>query len=235
MIVIYTALFGSYDRLPEVPHYSGITKYVCFTDVIPEEANGWEFELVETEFEPIKANRWYKFHPHLLFPEHIFSIYVDANIKIIGNLQDFISYYNNPILAVPRHKYRDCLYQEIDQCLKIGKISLLESEEIKKRYKDSGFPRNFGLAEMSVIIRRHHNSKVIKTMIDWWEEFNKLGKRDQLSFMFVAWKNGLDVNFMKENMQKVNPYFYRLPHASEKMKIRTKVRNIISRLLAKVY
>jgi hypothetical protein len=45
-------------------------------------------------------------------------------------------------------------------------------------------------------------------MEDWWTEIKYNSKRDQLSFNYCAWKNGLKFNYM-DGDSRDNEYFYR--------------------------
>ena len=44
-------------------------------------------------------------------------------------------------------------------------------------------------------------------MTDWWKELNTHTKREQLSFVYVLWKNGEKFNFMEESARNNNSYF----------------------------
>ena len=56
------------------------------------------------------------------------------------------------------------------------------------RYLNEGFPLHYGMTEMPVIARFHNEPLCKKIMEEWWEEFNHTALRDQLSFMYVMWK-----------------------------------------------
>lgn len=58
-------------------------------------------------------------------------------------------------------------------------------------YMEDGMPRNYGLISGGFLVRDHNNSIADKVMNEWYEEFLKGEKRDQLSFPYVAWKNGI--------------------------------------------
>ena len=59
--------------------------------------------------------------------------------------------------------------------------------------QEQGMPKNYGLADCSVIARKHHDIACIGLMEQWWEEFLRNSRRDQLSFPYVLFKNGMSV------------------------------------------
>ena len=74
------------------------------------------------------------------------------------------------------------------------------------RYAEENYPQNNGLATNPILLRKHNDPKVIKTMEDWWTEIKYGSKRDQLSFNYVAWKNNFKFNYLKGDSRK-NEYF----------------------------
>ena len=74
-----------------------------------------------------------------------------------------------------------------------------------ERYRKDGYPENNGQARNTVLVRRHNDKMIIKSMEDWWLEIKYGSKRDQLSFPYVAWKNNLKFNFINEDIDN-NPW-----------------------------
>ena len=91
-IVVYTALYGNYDRLWEPLFHPDNIDYAILTDQPVPENSSWHRcengQLLPPEIrkDPVLCNRWCKMHPHLLFPEYACSIYVDANIRILSDM-----------------------------------------------------------------------------------------------------------------------------------------------------
>ena len=59
-----------------------------------------------------------------------------------------------------------------------------------KRYKDEGFPANYGLVQTNVMIRKHNEQYSKDLMEKWWEELKDYSHMDQLSFNYALWKIG---------------------------------------------
>ena len=51
-------------------------------------------------------------HPDVLFEDYNYSIYIDGNIKVIGDLTAYINLISKAGIAVHRHGKRDCVYEE---------------------------------------------------------------------------------------------------------------------------
>lgn len=208
-LVVYTALFGNYDKLRDPKRkYSGC-EFVCFTDQKDLESDIWEIRQVENgELPPAMMNRHYKFFPHLYFPDFEYSLYVDANIRIVGNPAELVSkYMANNVMACPRHFERNCLYEEAKTCIQLGRADELEVNALLERYRGDGFPEHYGLTENNIIYRRHNILSIQKLMNEWWVSVISGPKRDQLSLMYLCWKNDFKIIRMNESARNNNTYF----------------------------
>ncbi len=194
-IAVYTGIFGGYDNihLPEVSPPN--IDYYFISDEKPEELGSYQWiparSVIPGEItSPLKKNRYIKMHPHLLFPEYDYSVYVDGNIAIRKDVSSFIKKSKSGISAF-RHPTRDCIFYE---SMTVVNYRLAAAEDVcrqMERYLREGMPIHFGLLEMGVLAREHHNPVCIKIMEEWWREFNNGAQRDQLSFMYTVWKNKL--------------------------------------------
>lgn len=197
--VVYTCITGSYDKLLDPLFYNPDFDYVCFTDNNKLTSNIWDIRQLPKETESltqVKKQRYTKVNPHKVLPEYELSIWVDANIDILGDLNAFINEHCNNQTAnvyIPSHPKRKCIYSEASavKALKKDSNSIVDSQ--MARYRDEGFPSNYGLPQSGIILRRHNQEDCKKLMNAWWEEINKGSQRDQLSFSYALWKNS-DVN-----------------------------------------
>ena len=126
--VIYTCITGNYDQLNNHSYIHPDWDYVCFTDdpSIKNRNNAsWEIKpLVFDEMDNARNNRWHKLHPHILFPEYERSIYADSNINILSNelFDDInIAIKESKNISLGPHYIRNCIYDELDACLKFEK------------------------------------------------------------------------------------------------------------------
>lgn len=217
-VVIYTALFGGYDLLIEPPKKFLNSDFICFTDDPNLVSDIWDIRIVDNVSDPVKANREIKFLPHKFIPEeYSYSIYIDSNIKIINDPYDLaIASLENGKICIPEHFERNCIYEELDECLSLGKINNDEFEILNETLKKDGYPRAYGLGENNIIIREHHDPEVIFLMQKWWDFFLNGPKRDQLSLLYLAWKFNIQIEIIKESSRNKNKYFRYELHLNEK-------------------
>lgn len=208
-LVVYTALFGDYDDLIDPPEKFEGCDFVCFTDQKNLKSDIWEIRLIEEcDLPPNMMNRRYKILPHLFFPEYKKSLYVDANIYIFKNpLELADQYLTKSDFVAPKHFARDCVYDEAKECIVLMKDKTSNIKKQMQRYKEAGFPHNFGLSENNILLRIHSNESVMDLMEKWWQELQKETKRDQLSFPFAVWVAGLEYSFMDESARNSFGYF----------------------------
>lgn len=212
-IVVYTCIIGKYDQLKEpLLAFDNVT-YICFTD---DQANidatadtKWEIRSVPENilktYEGTLANRYVKMHPHELFPEADYSIYVDGNVKIVSFPGAYLpGTMGKAGLAIYAHGQRNCAYDEAQMCImrKKGKKEFIERQ--MQRYSEEGFPENYGLYECTIIATDLKNDNSNRIFDAWWHEFvNSKSFRDQLALPYVMWKKGFqytDIGLLGANI-----------------------------------
>jgi len=221
-VVIYTAIFGGKDNLIEPKFVPENCDFICFTDS-DFESNLWKTRKVEPPCkDPVRSARKFKILPHKFLSEYNYSIWVDGNMIIRGDVNKMIKkYLANSNIAVYDHSKtkldpRNCIYEEAKALIERAKkgkpkdSSELILKQIEK-YKKERYPKNNGLISSMIILRRHNEPDVIKTMEDWWQEIERHSRRDQLSFNYVAWKNKLNFVYMKGDSRD-NKYFKHTAH-----------------------
>lgn len=207
-IAVYTGSFGNYDAFFEPLSKPDNIDYYFISDNKPVNNSVYTWvdsrDIVPSEItSPIKKNRYVKLHPHFFFPEYKYSLYIDANIQIIGDINKL--FHTTPSgIAVPRHWRRDCLYYEAMTVVNYKRVMPDDVIRQIQRYYSEGFPLHYGLAELCVIAREHNKPKCIHVMETWWNEFDKEAQRDQLSFPYALWKNDIlmkDVAILGNNIR----------------------------------
>ncbi len=219
-IVIYTSLFGQYEGLIPQPRIPGID-YICLTDS-DLKSNTWDIVKCEPFLDdPTRDSRYRKICPHRIFKQYEISIFMDANFLIVGDVRELIDKYlsESNMLVFDHNKTeydkRNCLYQEYNYMMETGKKTgnYKDNPEVMtkqvERYRKEGYPEDNGLISSAVLIRRHNEPDVIRTMNLWWDEICRGSKRDQLSFNYAAWKTGLKYHVFPDNPRE-NKYFHML-------------------------
>lgn len=82
------------------------------------------------------------------------------------------------------HPGRDCLFEEADFCVQLGKGDRFEIAEQVKEYSKINFPPNIGMCECTAFIRKN-NSKANEMFEKWWAEICRYSERDQISFPLI--------------------------------------------------
>ncbi len=192
---VYTVITGNYDKPVEPQVVNPQWDYYCFTDTPGKFSSSiWQLKDVANYCDVEKTkpiNRYFKTHPHILFPEYDFTIYVDGNIEIIGDLQEYIDCYSKgcSMLAFP-HPSRNSLAEEAEAIVAYKKCDPLIIQRQLDKYTDAGYKDYMPLISAGCMVRSTSDPLLNKTMEEWWNEISGTGPRDQMSFGFVCWKNG---------------------------------------------
>ncbi|MGH8090445.1 MAG: glycosyltransferase domain-containing protein [Rudaea sp.] len=191
-IVVYTAIVGDYDALKIPTVVDTDCSYVCFTDQDISWQDVWVArELPWQHSDPVRRSRYVKHHPHDLFPEHEWSVWIDASLRLQCFPHELVPADEKCNMATWRHPLRDCAYAEARECIagKRDETAIIESQ--MSRYRLAGYPERAGLTETSVMVRRHHASALIRFAQSWWRELAGASRRDQISFGIAS--QGLDL------------------------------------------
>lgn len=194
--VVYTCITDGYDNLREPEYVNENFDYICFTDnaEINKESKVWVTREIPSELKhlsKVKQQRCIKICPHKYLSEYDVSVWVDGSINIRGDLKQLtkkLCSENNNTIFIGKHPQRNCIYDEANACVRLKKDVLENISPQIERYKKEGFPKQQGLVQTTVIIRRHNEPSCIDVMEMWKDELIKGSHRDQLSFNYALWK-----------------------------------------------
>lgn len=219
-LVIYTVLFGNYDEVKEPLYITPNCDYYILTDQEVRRNSVWKkyplekYDNYVIGFSNLEKARFFKLHPHILFPEYKYSMFIDANIQMVTDMRPVFKLLGNNFIAIHNQPGRDCVYQEATEIIVIGKASKDQVLSQVKAYKKEGFPKHYGLFRTCVVVREHNNEICRNLMNVWWENINKYSKRDQLSFTYALWKLNLQrtaVSYLGYDL-RTNPRFIESKH-----------------------
>ena len=212
--VVYACVVGDYDRLlaPEVPE-AGLD-YIVFSDNPHLSAPApWQLRPIQrTERNVRMTSRWHKLHPHLLFPHHEASLYIDFNVVLrtpVGPLFD-------PMLAEApialfRHPERDCPYAEAEVVARHRLDEEVIVEAQMAYYRAKNFPAGEGLHNSGVLLRRHAYPRMAAFLEDWWRQLKVFSHRDQLSMDFMLRRHAIPCADFP-GLLASSPWFALAPH-----------------------
>lgn len=218
--VMYSCISGGYDEVitdfvPN-PKYD----YVLFTDspklLKHKTYLWWQIRpLAFSEKDSVRNARWHKLHPHVLFPEYTHSVWVDSNVQISGmNVYTLIDKHirAHHKIAISLHPERDCIYDEANKCIMMSKDNPdLINRQMSILRKDS-FPAHAGLYETNLLLRRHMDPQIMDLCEQWWSFVCDYSRRDQLSFNYLLWKNGIKHYSLDKTSMRYHPEFKLVHH-----------------------
>jgi hypothetical protein len=191
--VIYTALFGGYDRLLEQPPVEG-TRFVCFTDDPSMRSRSWEIRVVPPAPHPRRAARAVKTSPHLHVPDHEWSIWVDARLSIRSDdfAERLVTAAQSTGMAVMAHRQRHDLYEEAEHVYRMGFDTSPALLNQIARYRARGMPEGTGLYSTMAMARRLADPAVRHVDERWGQEIEAGSVRDQVALPFVLWESDFE-------------------------------------------
>ena len=172
--VVYSAIIGKYDEILQPLVVDERFDYVLFSDILIEGQQGvWQVKRVDYS-NPINAKvaRYVKTHPETLLPEYEASLWLDANINIVGReiYDRFVNLFENgTLVASVKHLAYDCVYNEMFSVLDFR----YESEEVVvnwgRELRKRCFPKHAGMFETGLMYRRHSSGAVKELDAIWWK------------------------------------------------------------------
>ena len=206
--VVYTCITGEYDELKDPMYISEGFDYICFTDNLEMKSSVWDIRPLPEECEDlsqVKKQRYVKINPHKLLSGYTVSVWVDGCVSLCDDLNELLSKVITDDISVyvPEHPNRNCIYKESKTILSMHKDKIDIVKPQMDRYKEEGFPSEYGLLQSNILIRKHNEDDCIRLMEAWFNELKDNSHRDQLSFNYVLWKNSdIKIKYLDKNIYK---------------------------------
>ena len=220
-VVIYSCVTGNYDNvgntlLASLPAIDCDANFVLFSDAVstPEARNNWQ--ILPLHFKhPLcqrRTARWHKVNSHALFPYADTTVWIDGSQKFkpVRLFADLIEPNLQHDIATFKHPIRNCVYQELNACIKYRKDNEILMRQQVEKYKIEGYPPHNGMVETACVLRRN-TPEIVAFNKAWWSELDKHSFRDQLSFNYVAHKMDTAYSTIPGHREQ-SPYFEFIPH-----------------------
>lgn len=179
MNLVYTAIYGGYDKLWQPKLLSDGWQYRVYTDV-PLNGGAWEVIQQPLPYGAAKNSKYIKItHPMEKFDN---ILWIDGCIEIKKDLNEFINLLPKNDIVVGSHPINRSLGRELHACISMNKDdvdTMVEQVEDYGEFPIPDFPQN------TIILRR----KDIPATDAWWNEVKNKSKRDQLSFGWSMYKS----------------------------------------------
>ena len=178
--VLYTVVTAGYDKMHRPPAADG-WDCVCLTDDPNLDAPGWIVRTFDADgLGSRQASRMPKILPHKFFSNHVFSVYLDASMKIRVTPTRIAQRAEWPEFCSVRHPWRNDVYEELLQCAALHKTSAEKAEAEAARYRLEGVLPNLGLYENGCLMRRHNQPRAKAIAEAWWKAYlESESSRDQ--------------------------------------------------------
>lgn len=199
--VVYTCITGEYDAIPQYLYVANDWDYILFTDNtdLIKKGNIYHWQVKPLQFNEltnVKNARWHKINAHLLFPNYDYSVWLDGNISVENELpyRLFDKFINESVqVVIPIHPERKCIYDEAKIVVKL----LIDHSTIVKQemafLKKEQYPKDNGLSETNIMLRKHNNADIVKVQNTWWAMLLQFSKRDQLACNYAFWKHNIKI------------------------------------------
>lgn len=216
-ICVYTCITGNYDNLSEIKIKDNNVDFICFTNNKDLKSKTWKIIYIDNNgLSDILLSRKIKMLGTDEINKYDISIWQDASVIWDKLPSQFVKkYLKNNSFAAFKHSYRDCIYDEAIEVIRLRKESKKSVLETVDFLKKENFPRHIGLYEMTIFIKKNNDKIVKDTMELWYKIYTEHSKRDQLSFMYSAWKTGLKIDDININVWN-NEWVHHIKHNYKK-------------------
>lgn len=138
-----------------------------------------------------------------------FNIWVDGNIYPLNPPADYLALLGDNDLALFKHPWRDCVYDEVAETVRLGFDTQEKGDSARQMYLDGAYPRKNGLAETGVLIRR--DTQLMREFCEAvWREIELGSHRDQYYFNPVLHKTpALRVKYLPPSVREHPMFRYR--------------------------
>lgn len=222
-MVVYTCNTNNYSPNN---HYTDLSvyckqnnyNYFVFTDRLVKDLDKSRQILFSYKApDPRYAAKIFKIFPILFFDNAKYSLWIDANISFLKDLNllinNFVSSENNFVLF--KHNKRNNVIDESIECMKYGKDdSIIIKSQIQRYSKEIKNLERLGLYRGCVLLRKH-TSSVNEMSNSWWNEISNGSIRDQLSLPIAIEKNSIRLSV--ERASNFKKYFTLGLHNKYKM------------------
>jgi hypothetical protein len=204
---VYTVLLGDYETLNEQPvARDSQTDFICFTDNRNIVSNSWKFSYIDPVFpmDLARSSRIPKLCPHRHLKDYDSSLYIDNSIILKKTpeviYKDFMESKNVDMVCI-KHSYRETV---LDEFIEVAWLQLDDLNTIMEQLNTYHLTTPEVLIEKpymsGLLLRKHNDDCVVKTMEEWLAHVLRYSRRDQLSLNYVLRKNkprvdALDLDF----------------------------------------
>jgi hypothetical protein len=187
---IYTINHHGYD---DVKPIDAPCDCLLFTDNPELSVKGWRTIVTQHSQRQLKIFPWHEG----IMNKYDNLIYMDANLEMRDGAYEYIleQLKLNDFITT-KHPTRDCVYEEIDACMQLGKDKVANLETAFNRLSQFAMPKHTGVISSAFIARKNLPS-VKKYSLHWAINHRIVGtRRDQISQAYTQWTKPLDMELL---------------------------------------
>lgn len=207
--VVYTTIFDEQSILYDPEIITPELDYICFTNNPNLKSKIWNIKLINNFYIDSKMEKnLFKMFPYKYLKNYDYSIWVDSDFKIIGNMKSFINIYSSgSSMFVTNYLNDNFSYNQLKDYLSFDdELDLKNQINQYNKYKSSTHEK---MIASSILYRRHDNPALKKVMEDWYYETKNFCSVDQLTLPYVLYKNKFNVDVINMFSLKNNFFEYR--------------------------
>jgi Protein of unknown function (DUF616) len=190
-VLVYSAVFGGYDQPKTHVSQNVQAEYRRFS-----EENDLFLPDHMRELHPRLLAKYYKMQPYVMpdYAEYDYVVWIDGSGALLApdSLRTLIGCCGKGY-TVFKHPERDCIYDEAAFCRDYEKYRTQPILQQVDAYRRAGYPAHNGLYACGLIVR--DTRKDYKALDSAWLQENlRWSYQDQLSFPYLLWKLGIQVD-----------------------------------------
>lgn len=209
--VVYTCLMG--EKVLQQPREISVKlEYLCFTDNKEKwgtKEGVWKhcpLEKIEDKDDLFQESR-YKIMAHDLLKDYDFSIWIDSDVVIMGDVLRFCEVYSEGRSFLTFSSAKDgCLYEDMSVTQMSTDDLNISVRKTMNRYRKEGYPEHNGLIDMRIMVRNHRDDELCRIMEAWWKEIENENACMENVFNYIAWKYKFPFSVSNLFVYE-NPYF----------------------------
>lgn len=212
--VVYTFV-QEYGELPKISEFDINTEYVCFTTderIYGNKGKTYPWKIFDVtkiiealEFPKLdrKVKQFFQINPHLFFNNFNISIYIDSNkiYDLSSNTQEYVRLIDpNHFMLTLNSCDNDCAYREAISQFNNDLISKEMYESIIQLYGWYRYPKNNGMVEPTIIIRKHNDNRCKEAMNKIWNFIMKYKLSETFFINLSLWYFKYSYSYIPANL-----------------------------------
>lgn len=210
-VVVFTSTLGPTDPLHTPSVIPEGVDYFCVTDQAIPTSSVWRPVQYDAIGDPVRASRRVKLRLHEIVrqvaPDCDVYLWIDAAYELHVDPRVFLPSVLRADFGVLVHPHRSSIIDEAAAIMKRDKPPHPSQAVLDRqvdRYLSERYPDRI-LSSTGLFVRRN-DARTARFNDAWWLEFNAhRHTRDQMSFDYVAWKQGMTIHYL-EGHYRANPY-----------------------------